>query len=130
MKTIQILKHIIITGVESWYFCNIIFLKNHNPLNIPTPTPAPDHLLGGHKKLHETSIENQQTKTPMGIGWMPSSLDLRSTELIVSPKKVVGCRGGNQNREGCWWFPYLTIKSHQISISCFSIDMKFISKIL
>ena len=23
----------------------------------------------------------------------PSSLDYRSTELIVSPKKVVGCRG-------------------------------------
>ena len=30
----------------------------------------------------------------------PSSLDRRSTELIVSPKKVVGCRGGSRNVEG------------------------------
>ena len=27
------------------------------PLNIPTPTPAPDHLLGGHNELGGTSIE-------------------------------------------------------------------------
>ena len=30
----------------------------------------------------------------------PSSLDRRSAELIVSPKKVVGCRGGNRYFEG------------------------------
>ena len=30
----------------------------------------------------------------------PCSLDLRSMEFIVSPKKVVGCRGGSQNVEG------------------------------
>ena len=27
------------------------------PLNIPTPTPAPDHLLGGHNELKTTSVE-------------------------------------------------------------------------
>ena len=27
------------------------------PLNIPTPTPAPDHLLGGHNELGGTSVE-------------------------------------------------------------------------
>ena len=26
------------------------------------------------------------------------------------PPKVVGCRGGNQNVEGCWGAPYLKIK--------------------
>ena len=31
----------------------------------------------------------------------PCSLDPRSTELIVTPKKVVGCRGGFGNVEGC-----------------------------
>ena len=31
----------------------------------------------------------------------------RSPELIVSPKDVVGCRGGSRNDEGCWGFPYL-----------------------
>ena len=30
----------------------------------------------------------------------PSSLDRRSIEFIVSPKKVVGCRGGSRNVEG------------------------------
>ena len=30
----------------------------------------------------------------------PTALDRRSTELIVSPKKVVGCRGGRRNVEG------------------------------
>ena len=30
----------------------------------------------------------------------PSSLDRRCFMFIVSPKKVVGCRGGNQNVEG------------------------------
>ena len=32
----------------------------------------------------------------------PSSLDRRSTEFIVTPKKVVGCRGASRNAEGCW----------------------------
>ena len=27
------------------------------PLNIPTPTPAPDHLLGGHNELGGTVVE-------------------------------------------------------------------------
>ncbi len=27
------------------------------PLNILTPTPAPDHLLGGHNELGGTSVE-------------------------------------------------------------------------
>ena len=37
----------------------------------------------------------------------PSSLDRRCFEFIVSPKKVVGCRGGSRNVERCWGFPYL-----------------------
>ena len=43
----------------------------------------------------------------------PSSLDRRFTELIASPKKVVGCRGGSRNVEGCWGTPYLKIKKTQ-----------------
>ena len=35
---------------------------------------------------------------------------------------------GNQNSEGCWWFPYLKIKKIPQSVSCFLIDMKFTSK--
>ena len=34
----------------------------------------------------------------------PSSLDYRSTELIVSPKKLVGCRGGSRYVQRCWGF--------------------------
>ena len=34
-----------------------------------------------------------------------SSLDRRSTEFIMSPKKVAGCRDGSRNVEGCWGFP-------------------------
>ena len=33
------------------------FHKATNPLKIPTPTPAPDHLLGGHNELSGTSVE-------------------------------------------------------------------------
>ena len=33
-----------------------------------------------------------------------------STGLIVSPKKVVGCRGWIRYVEGCWRFPYLKIE--------------------
>ena len=40
----------------------------------------------------------------------PSSLDYRSTELIVSPKKVVGCKGGSRYVEGFWGLPYLKIE--------------------
>ena len=40
----------------------------------------------------------------------PSSLDYRSTELIVSPKKVVWCMGGSRNVEGCWGVPHLKIE--------------------
>ena len=47
---------------------------------------------------------------PQAHSFPPSSLDRRSTELIVSPKKVVGCRGGSRNVEGCWGFPYLKIQ--------------------
>ena len=34
----------------------------------------------------------------------PSSIDRRSAELIVFPKKVVGCRGGSRYFEGVWFF--------------------------
>ena len=60
----------------------------------------------------------------------PSSLDRRSTELIVSPEKVVGCRGGSRYFEGCWDSLTWKYKSWQLSISWFLIDMKFISKSL
>ena len=40
----------------------------------------------------------------------PSSLDRRCFEFIVSPRKVVGCRGGSPNVEGRWWFSYLKIE--------------------
>ena len=45
-----------------------------------------------------------------GGGSHSSSLKRRSIEFIVSPKKVVGCRGGSQNVEGYWGFPYLKIE--------------------
>ena len=31
--------------------------ESQAPLNIPTPTPAPDHSLGGHNELNGTSVE-------------------------------------------------------------------------
>ena len=37
---------------------------------------------------------------PKGAGPAPGSLDRRCFMLIVSPKRVVGWRGGNQNVEG------------------------------
>ena len=50
----------------------------------------------------------------------------------MSPKKVVGCRGGSRHVEGCWGFPYLKIekfvgftKFHFM----FLVDMTLISKI-
>ena len=36
-------------------------LKIPSTLNMPTPTPAPDHLLGGHKELGGTSVERRDT---------------------------------------------------------------------
>ena len=45
------------------------------------------------------SIELRQLFRPQAHPFPPSSLDRRSIEFIVSPKKVVGCRGGNQNVE-------------------------------
>ena len=61
---------------------------------------------------------NEFQWVPMGSnGGVPAcSLDLRSTELIVSPKKVVGCRGGSRNVEGCWEFPYLKLPNFKMSI--------------
>ena len=52
-------------------------------------------------------------KTPKHLGLHslpPSSLDRGSIEFILSPKKLVGCRGGSRNADGCWGFPYLKIK--------------------
>ena len=56
----------------------------------------------------------------------PSSLDRRFTEFIVSPKKVVGCRGGSRNVEGIPWKIGKLPNVHFM----FLIDMKFISNIL
>ena len=56
----------------------------------------------------------------------------------MSPKRVVGCRGGSQYVEGYWGFPYLKItkfldflvsKNYQISISCFLEDIDPICRI-
>ena len=43
---------------------------------------------------------------------------------------VVGCRGGNQNVEGCWGFPYLEIKRLPKTSLHVLIDMKCISTFL
>ena len=62
---------------------------------------------------HENRRGSQQILGNSGVqahSFPPSSLDRRSAELIVSPKKVVGCRGGSRNVEGCWGFPYLKIE--------------------
>ena len=45
---------------------------------------------------------------------MICKLTRRSTEVSVSPKKVVGCRGGSRNVEECWGFPYLKIQKLSI----------------
>ena len=67
-------------GVESWYSRTINFLnlsdfkKNTTPFEIPTPTPAPDHLLGGHNELNGTSVKimiagSQQSKSLFEYGY-------------------------------------------------------------
>ena len=43
-------------------------------------------------------------QAPRVHSFPPCSLDLRSMEFIVSPKKVVGCRGGNRYFEGIGGF--------------------------
>ena len=54
---------------------------------------------------------------------------LRNTgSSLVSPKRVVGCRGGSRYVEGCWGFPYLKIQLQNANFMFF-IDIKF-SKIL
>ena len=52
----------------------------------------------------------------------PSSFDYRSTELIVSPKKGVGCRGGSRNIEGCCGFSKFQIAIFKIAISSYRIS--------
>ena len=48
--------------VDSWYLWEIHFLnfrdfqESPNPLKVPIPTPAPDHLLGGHNEIRKTEI--------------------------------------------------------------------------
>ena len=66
------------------------------------------------------------TRFPQAHSFPPSSLDYRSTELIVSPKKVVGCRGGSRNVEGAGDFQISNIRNgnfrsskFQFHISCF-----------
>ena len=49
--------------------------------------------------------------------------------IVQKHLKLVGCRGGNRNVEGCWWFPYLKIKIPNFDFM-FLMDVKFISKIL
>ena len=54
-----------------------------------------------YKFIHDGSFDRIRVAnagTPHSFP--PSSLDRRCFEFIVSPKKVVGCRGGNQNVEG------------------------------
>ena len=49
--------------MDYWYLWKTHFLnfrdfqESPNPLKIPIPTPAPDHLLGGHNELKTTSVE-------------------------------------------------------------------------
>ena len=80
-----------------------------------------------HNKTFKKSskMKPQPPQTPN-----PSSLDYRSTELTVSSKKVVVCRGGSRYVERCWGFPYLKIQKLPICHFMFLVDLKFISKIL
>ena len=43
----------------------------------------------------------------------------RSTEFIVSPKKVVGCRGGSRYVEGCWELLILYFANSQFEYFAF-----------
>ena len=47
----------ILVFLDNQFFESFRFPKNHKPLKIPTPTAAPDHLLGGHNELGGTSAE-------------------------------------------------------------------------
>ena len=92
------------------------------------------HISGDLFTLEESvMIQNPVSVNNKPNLFHPSSLDRRSMEFIVFPKKVVRCRGGNQNSEGWWGFPYLKIKKF-VGFTTFPfhvlIDIKFISKIL
>ena len=65
-----------------------------------TPHPQTSALFKGKA----IQIGAQKLLDPQAHSFPPISLDRRSTELIVSPKKVVGCRGGSRYVKGCWDF--------------------------
>ena len=65
--------------VGTWYFFYFQVRESPAPLNIPTPNPATDHLLGGHNEVGgnraQENAENERninrfTKT--GLGTIPS----------------------------------------------------------
>ena len=64
----------------------------------------------------------------------PSSLDYRCTELIVSTKKVVGCRGGSRNVEGCWGVHHLKIEKlpnvHLMLFDRYEIHIQYFEHVL
>ena len=73
------------------------------------------------------------TYTPtLSVELPSSSLDRRSIEFIVSPKKVVGCRGGRRYVEGgSWLLGFLVSKFLCFRVSSFLVSWcQMVSKFL
>ena len=60
------------------------------PLRILTPTPAPDHLLGGHNELNGTSFDNSQNGLPKSGNQYKSKPGLQSVlSCAPQPPRIV-----------------------------------------
>ena len=71
-----------------------MFAAMFNYLTLPYRTRIPQQVAKSCFPRLQIHVLHQAHSFP------PSSLDRRRFMLIVSPKKVVGWRGGNQNVEG------------------------------
>ena len=69
-----------------------------------------------------TYLEKTRTNESQPHSVPPSSLDHRSTELIVSPKKVVGCRGRSRHVEGCWEFRNSQLVNVELLFCIFNLE--------
>ena len=76
-----------------------IIVRNPKPetgIRIDIRIPSPQVRLG----IVSQRGPGQPGKQMKAHSFPPSSLGRRSTDLIVSPKKVVGCKGGSRYVEG------------------------------
>ena len=103
--------------LENW---KLEIWTSPTPLNIPTPTPAPDNLLGGHNELGGTSIEWAWGSYPFFVAQKLRRIILLLIGVVAFncdfPKITKGTFHDVRTQWTCLWHSKPTIRELRLCI--------------